>query len=157
MALEVVRASLLRASTALVWARVSTFEGVNDELGPLIRMTAPVGTCIDEDVPLGRTWFRSRLLLFGVLPVDYDDLAFDRVEPGRGFHERSTMRSMSVWEHERTLEQRGDGCLVLDRLRFVPRIPLPAALLRAIVGWVFDHRHRRLRRRFGGDRVDYTP
>jgi ligand-binding SRPBCC domain-containing protein len=89
--------------------------------------------------------------------VDYDELRFGRMEPGRGFLERSAKRSMRVWEHERTLEARGDGCLVVDRLSFVPRLAVPALLPRAIVGLVFSHRHRRLRRRFGGDRIDYGP
>ena len=70
-------------------------------------------------------------------------------------NERSTMLSMRLWEHERTLEPGGDGCVVVDRLRCVPRIRVPAFVPRAIVGAVFSHRHRRLRRRFGGDPVDY--
>ena len=38
-------------------------------------------------VASGRSW----ILLFGVMPVDYDDLGLERIEPGRGFLERSTM------------------------------------------------------------------
>jgi len=33
--------SVVAAQPDAVWARVSTFEGVNDELRPLMRMTAP--------------------------------------------------------------------------------------------------------------------
>ena len=39
-----------------------------------------------------------------MIPIDYDDLTLVALEPGRGFHERSRMLSMRVWEHERTLE-----------------------------------------------------
>ena len=51
---------------------------------------------------LGERLFRSWILLFGVLPIDYDDITLVSIEPGRGFHERSSMLSMRVWEHERT-------------------------------------------------------
>lgn len=153
----VTRASVLHASPVEVWERVSTFEGVNEELGPLIRMSAPPRARIDESVPIGRRWFRSRLLLFGVLPLDYDDLTFASIDPGRGFHERSAMLTMRVWEHERTLEPHPSGCIVRDTVRWETRLPVPQAIPRAIVGRVFSHRHRRLRRRFGGDPVDYRP
>ncbi len=87
------------------------------------------------------------MLLFGVLPFDYDDLTLVSVEPGRGFHERSSMLSMRVWEHKRTIEPAGEmACVVRDRLGFEPRLPLPLGF---VVRALFRHRHRRLARRFG--------
>ena len=149
--IEVEVASRLDAPPAAVWARAATLDGVNDELRPLLRMTAPSGARLDgPDVPLGRRWFRSWLLLGGVLPVDYDDLTLAEVRPGEGFRERSAMLSLRRWEHDRTLSADGDGTLVVDRLRAQPRVPVPAAVPRALIGAVFRHRHRRLRRRFGG-------
>ncbi len=153
----ITRASLLRASPQNVWEHVSTFAGVNDEFGPLIRMSAPDGARIDATVPVGRRWFRSRLLLFGVLPVEYDDLTFVEVRPGRGFRERSSMLTLRVWEHERTIEPHPGGCVVRDTVGWEARLPVPDGLIRGIVGRVFDHRHRRLRGHFGGDPVDYAP
>src|SRR4051794_37088654 len=119
------RQSVLAASQAKVWERVSTFEGINDELRPVLRMTAPARVRLLDpaEVVLGERLFRSWVLLFGVLPIDYDDLTLIALEPGRGFHERSRMLSMRVWEHERTLEPDGAGCLVRDRLSFEPRLP----------------------------------
>jgi ligand-binding SRPBCC domain-containing protein len=145
------RQSVLAAPPEEVWERVSTFEGINDELGPLLRMTAParVRSLDPADVVLGERLFRSWVLLFGVLPIDYDDLTLIALEPGRGFHERSRMLSMRVWEHERTLEPDGAGCLVRDRLSFEPRLPGMGPLLERIVRATFAHRHGRLRRRFG--------
>ena len=101
--------SLLAASPETVWERASTFEGVNDELRPLLRMTAParVRALDPSEVVLGERIFRSWVLLFGVLPIDFDDLTLIALEPGRGFHERSRMLSMKVWEHERSLEPDG--------------------------------------------------
>ena len=143
--------SLLPATPETVWERVSTFEGVNDELGPVLRMTAParVRRLDPSEVVLGERIFRSWVLLFGVLPIDYDDLTLVALEPGRGFHERSRMLSMRVWEHERTLTAEGAGCRVSDRLSFEPRLPGMGPLLERIVRATFRHRHARLRRRFG--------
>jgi len=143
-------ASRLEAPAAAVWDRVSTFEGVNDELMPLMRMTAPpdVRRLEPEQVVLGERICRSWVLLFGILPFDYDDLVLVELEPGRGFHERSTMLSMRSWEHERWIAPTGeDACVLRDRLTFTPRLPLP---LTPLVRAVFRHRHRRLRGRFGG-------
>lgn len=141
----------LPAAPDEVWARVASLEGINHELGPWLRMTSPHGAVLSvEDVPLGRKWFRSWILLFGLIPFDYDDLCVARLEPGRGFLERSTMLSARVWEHERTLEPLdGGGTRVTDRVRFEPRVRLVAPIQRAIVAATFRHRHRRLRRHFG--------
>jgi ligand-binding SRPBCC domain-containing protein len=144
--------SVVAAPTEAVWARVSTFEGINDELGPLMRMTAParVRALDPSEVVLGERIFRSWVLLFGVIPIDYDDLTLIALEPGRGFHERSRMLSMRVWEHERTLEPTGDSATrVSDRLSFEPRVPGSGPLLERFIRATFRHRHRRLRRRFG--------
>jgi len=136
-----------------VWARAVTPEGINHELGPWMRMRMPRalrGKTIDDvrpGEPLGRCW----LLLFGVVPFDYDDLTVAELEPGRRFLERSTMLSMRSWEHERIVEPRGEGaCEVADRLRFEPRrwvawIPGAERFARNLVGRTFDHRHGRLR------------
>jgi ligand-binding SRPBCC domain-containing protein len=145
---HVTETSRLSAPAEAVWARVTTIDGVNDELRPVMRMTAPAHvTALNErTIVVGERLFRSWILLLGVLPVDYDDLTIVEVEPGRRFLERSPMLSMRSWEHERIVEPDGDGCTLTDRLTFAPRVPVPAApLIRAL----FRHRHRRLRRRFG--------
>ena len=143
--------SILAAAPEAVWARVSTFEGINDELRPLMRMTAParVRALDPAEVVLGERIFRSWILLFGLIPIDYDDLSLIALEPGRGFHERSTMLSMRTWEHERWLEADGDGrCRLRDRLSFEPRVSLAGPLLERFIALTFRHRHRRLRRFF---------
>jgi ligand-binding SRPBCC domain-containing protein len=145
--------SRLEAPVETVWARVTTVAGVNAELMPIARMTAPRGTdSIDpDDVTLGARLFRSWILLGGLVPIDYDDVTLVRVERNRGFLERSPMLSQRLWEHERTLEPlAAGGCRVIDRVRFEPRPPVPARWLRPLFRAVFRHRHRRLRREFGG-------
>lgn len=144
--------SRLAAPAAEVWAEVSTFEGVNRELGPWLRMTAPpeaAGKSIAE-APIGERMFRSWLLVLGVLPMDYDDIVLERVLPGRGFDERSKMLSMSVWEHRRRIEPLGEGaCDVTDELAFEPRLAIVLPIARRIVAALFRHRHARLCARFG--------
>jgi hypothetical protein len=148
--------SRLRADSSSVWERAMSEEGINAELAPLLRMTVPRGIeSLDLDTiepgPLGRSW----VLLFGLVPIDYDEIGLERIDPGRGFLERSTMLSQRLWEHERTLEPRGEGaCEVVDRVAWEPRPPLPGALLRPLIGAVFRHRHARLRRRFGAEAAE---
>ncbi len=145
--------SRLEASAEDVWKRVTTAAGVNAELMPIARMTVPRGAGdfdIADATPgtsLGRSW----ILLFGVLPIDWDRIHLVGVEAGRGFHERSQMLTQRVWEHRRALEPLGAGaCTVTDRVSFEPRLPFMAPLLRPLFEAVFRHRHRRLRRHFGG-------
>jgi ligand-binding SRPBCC domain-containing protein len=145
--------SRLRAPQDEVWQRVITPEGVNGELMPIVRMTVPRGVdSLDaESIPVGEPVGRCWILLFGLIPIDWDDLMLLRVDPPNGFLERSSMLSNRTWEHERTLVAAGEnGCVLRDRVRFEPRIPIPARALLPLYRTVFRHRHRRLRRRFGG-------
>jgi ligand-binding SRPBCC domain-containing protein len=152
-AAEIIVASRLEARPDRVWDRVITPAGINDELRPLMRMTVPRGlerldpAVIELGRPLGRSW----VLLFGLIPVDFDEITLVRLEEGRGFLERSRMLSQRSWEHERSLEPAGEGgCLLTDRVRWEPRLGLPGGPLRPLFRSIFRHRHRRLRRRFGG-------
>jgi ligand-binding SRPBCC domain-containing protein len=145
--------SRINAPAERVWARVVTPEGINDELRPWMTMSMPRGAgrltveTIPIETPVGRSWLR----LFGVIPFDYDHLMIAELEPGRRFHEESTMLSMSLWRHQRTVIPDGDAhALVHDRVTFRlrlflrPAAPLVATGIRAL----FGHRHRRLQRHF---------
>jgi len=148
---ELTIGSSLAALPAAVWERAMSAEGINAELGPLLRMTVPRGLdSLDlhdlEPGPLGRSW----LLLFGLVPFDYDEIGLEWIEPGRGFLERSTMLTQRLWEHERTIEPAGEGATLVDRLAWEPRLPLPGGAMRPLVAAIFRHRHKQLRRHFGG-------
>lgn len=121
-------------------------DGVNHELGPFLRMTYPAEAArLDPaSVPIGTRAFRSWMLLFGLLPVDWDDLTFERFEPGRGFRERSSMLTQRTWCHERTLEPVPGGTRVTDRLAWEGRVPGATAMFGLVVPWLFRWRHRRL-------------
>jgi len=143
--------SIVAASPDIVWARVSTMAGVNAELAPLARMTYPeaMGVLAPAAVPLGRRAFRSWILLFGVLPIEYDDLTLVRIDPGHGFREESPLLSQRLWIHERTIEPAAGGCRITDRLEFEPRLAFLGPVFLAVFRFFFRHRHRRLRREFG--------
>jgi len=148
------RQSIIGAPAERVWARVVTAEGINDELRPWMTMSMPRGreSLTVDDVPVGTPVGRCWMRLFGVLPFDYDDLMIVELWPGRGFHEESTMLSMQLWRHERTLEPNGEAkTVVRDRLTFELRGPLRllTPLVGAAIGALFGHRHRRLQRHFG--------
>lgn len=148
--------SRLAAPAVDVWAHATTAAGINEELMPIVRMTVPRGLGDDfalADVAAPQRLGRSWLLLGGLLPFDWDDLYIRRIGPGFAFEERSTMLSQRRWDHDRSVEPLGEhACVVTDRIRFVPRLPWLAPLLRPAFRFTFGHRHRRLRRRFGAAR-----
>ena len=89
---ELIRSSTLRARAADVWRHAVSPDGVNRELRPLLRMTFPPDTRdLTASFQPGERLFRSWLLLFGVLPVEFDDVVFVELEPGRRFLERSSL------------------------------------------------------------------
>lgn len=143
--------SNLAASAEEVWEHATSMDGVNYELGPLVRMSVPRrarGLSL-EDAPIGEVAFRSVILAGSILPVDRHSLTLVEVGPERRFLERSSSLVQRSWEHERTVEEAGDGCLITDRLLIEPRLRRMAPLAGAIARHVFEHRHERLRERFG--------
>lgn len=141
----------LCAPPEVVWRQVTDLDGVNDELRPLVRMTAPPGLrdARIDDLPAGCRAGRSWLLLFGVLPVDFDDLTIAQHGPGHRFREESRMLTQSRWEHQRDVVAIEGGCRVVDSLNWQGRVAPLGALFALAVPILFQHRHRRLRHRFG--------
>ena len=145
------KTSLVAAQPSEIWPVVTSPAGINHELMPVMRMTVPAqlrGKAIDE-MPLKKKIGRSWFFLLGFIPIDYDDITIAEREDGRRFLERSTMMSMSAWEHERTLSPCEGGSEVTDRVTFQLRPPLAwvpgaHAVLGMCLRWLFGHRHRRL-------------
>ena len=142
--------SRLAAPAAEVWAHATSMRGVNRELSPLARMTHPRELSVLEPdlVPLGQRAFRSWIFAFGLVPIDYDDLTFVELGPGR-FLERSPMLTQREWQHERVIEQAPGGSTITDRISFAPRVSWLGPLFLAVFRMAFALRHRNLRRIFG--------
>lgn len=140
----------LSESPDVVWNSVKTMKGVNREILPFLRMTYPkeAENLSLENAPLDRTLFRSWILLFGILPVDYDDIKIVEIY-SHGFLESSEMLSNKIWRHKRVVSKSQNGSLVRDELEFVPRIPGIGFLFTPIYKLVFAYRHYRLRKIFG--------
>ena len=147
------RHSTIGAPAERVWERIVTPEGINDELRPWLSMSMPRSAkdLTVETIPVGRPVGRCWMRLFGVVPFDYDYLTIAELWSGRGFHEESTMLSMRLWRHERTLEPAGDArTVVRDRLTCELRAPLRVLtpVIAAGIRALFGHRQRRLARYF---------
>jgi ligand-binding SRPBCC domain-containing protein len=143
--------SRLAALAVEVWAHATSMRGVNRELFSLARMTHPRELSVLDAalVPIGQRVFRSRILAAGLVPIDYDDLTFIELEPGRRFLERSPMLTQREWQHERVIEPSDGGSTVTDRVQFVPRAPALGPLFLVVFRLAFRLRHWNLRRIFG--------
>lgn len=144
--------SALAVDPETLWAAASDPRGINREFRPWLRMTFPatVERLTPETVPIGQRLCRSWILLFGVLPIDYDDIVLDAIDPPRGFSERSSMLTCRLWGHDRTIEPLPTGgSRVTDVLTIETRLLVPDWLVRRIAAAVFRLRHRNLRRDFG--------
>lgn len=142
----------LAAEPEALWAAATDPASINRELRPWLRMTWPahVGRLTPESVPLGQRLCRSWILLWGVLPIDFDDIVVEAIDPPRGFRERSSLLTCRRWWHDRTIEPLPDGgTRVTDAVGFTPRTLVPDWLVRWVVGAIFALRHRNLRRDFG--------
>ena len=144
--------SELTASPQKVWEWITSLQCILSEMRPYFRMTAPPGmeSIQNVDIIPGRPLFRSRVYLFGFIPIDYSDLTLIAIDRGSGFIEQSPMGTMKLWRHERRIVEVPGGCRIIDSLTFEP------AMASAIVGWfirtVFRHRHAVLRRNLGRTR-----
>lgn len=150
--IEFCTSSPLEATRREVWTDISTMPGVNYELGPFVKMTWPrEHEVLQVDVTSGQVLFRSWLLLFGFLPFDRHALTLERIDDGVGFIEESSSWLQRRWRHERTLiDLPAGGCALEDRLVIEPRLRVARPVVAFVAERLFEHRHRRLARRFGG-------
>ncbi len=131
-----------------------TMTGVNTELSPLVRMTAPSSFATRSifEWPERQMLFKSWILLFGILPIDRHTFLFERIQAGVGFTERSTSWTNRYWCHERKVVSLGSACQVVDTVTFQSRIPLLDLLLLPVYRLAFWRRHQYLQGRYGAGR-----
>ncbi len=142
--------SELAAHPDQLWQHAVSPLEVNAELRPLLSMSFPDGL---EDITVGwepgRHRFRSWIRLGGVLPVEYDDIAFAEVRPGEYFCETSSLASQSLWQHEREIQPLPGGASLTDHVTFGARLPWLEPVYGWVFRWIFQWRHRNLRRMYG--------
>ena len=132
-----------------VWAAIGSWDGVNHELGPLLKMSYPKNYANLESIPAdGKSYFTAGISLFGIVPVDRHKFSFVGLDAPNFFDERSSNFNMTSWSHKRSLVERDGGVEVIDQCSFTPRFSLMGGVLRALFAWVFKRRHQRLRQRF---------
>ena len=145
--------SALGVSREAAWRWITSVHGISAELRPLMSMGVPRGVTSLTALAFvpGQRLFRSRIALFGLLPVDFSDLTLLELTENEGFVEQSPMGSMRLWRHERRIGAvpgGADCCTVTDLLAFEPR--LARSLSTWVVKQLFTHRHAVLRRELGG-------
>lgn len=139
----------LRRPADAVWAAVTTPEGVNAELMPLVRMTFPAGSMDDlRAAPLDQSIAACWLLAFGLIPFDRHVLVMHEIGE-RHFIETSHSALQKLWRHERYVTPTKTGCTVRDVVTVVPRLGIAGAISNATAAAIFRHRHRRLRKLYG--------
>jgi len=143
--------SHLGCTASELWGHAITPQGINRELFPLLKMTSPKSYQNRSGmtgVPLNQKLFRSWILLFGVIPVEYDDITVVEMIPEQKFVEVSTMCTQKVWRHERRFTQVSEVCEVTDQVTFEPKLKLFGPVQLMIFRLVFQLRHKNLKRIF---------
>lgn len=142
--------STLNAPREVIWRFVTSSEGIRAEMRPYLNFSLPEGIRRLEDLDFrpGEVLYRSRMRLFGVLPIGTFHVTLLELTPNEGFIEESPMTGMRLWRHERRLvDAKTQGqTQVVDELTVVPR--LGTALTRWFLRMLFEHRHRVLREKF---------
>ncbi len=126
-----------------VWPIVTSAEGVNAELKPLVSMTFPTEGFDFSAAPIDQPLFNSWILLFGFLPIDRHTFVLHEVGQTH-FIETSHTLLQKGWRHERYLTAQGDSTDVRDVVTVTPRLAFMAPLINRIVAAIFRHRHKQL-------------
>lgn len=146
--------SVVAGTPEAVFAHATTMAGVNQELGPWVRMTHPADRAelAGQQFEPGAVLVHRVLLAGGIVPIDRHARALERILEGPeeyGFDEESTSLLQRRWRHEGRIVAVDGGSSVTDDLAVEPRVSPVTPIVRRIVAAIFRHRHRRLARRFG--------
>jgi ligand-binding SRPBCC domain-containing protein len=147
MTLHLSFTSTLPADPECVWRWITDVRSLRAEMHPWLWMSLPKGLCNLEDLSFepGQPLFTSWLWLFGVIPIGTCQLTLQSLNPGASLVEQSPTTFMRRWRHARRIELREEGTRLTDELTIDPL--LPAVLVRPLLQFFFNSRHRTLRRR----------
>ena len=123
--------------------------GVNYELGPLLKMSAPEiwqSKSITE-WPTNQNLFSSNILLLGLIPIDRHFFNFNTID-SFGFKENSKSLMNSLWSHERLIKSVGSGSVIKDVIIYKSKLGILGNLFMPVYKAIFKHRHNRLRAKY---------
>jgi hypothetical protein len=123
--------------------------GVNYELGPLLKMSAPDiwQSKSITDWPTNQNLFTSNILLLGLIPIDRHYFNFKTID-SFGFKENSKSLMNSLWSHERLIKSVGYGSVIKDVIIYESKLGILGNLFMPIYKAIFKHRHNRLRAKY---------
>jgi hypothetical protein len=145
--------SRIEGDQKLVARELLTMEGVNHELHPIVKMTASSEWAKKPltEWPVNIALFTSTILLFGLVPVDAHTFRLRDVH-SNGFQESSSSLVNNEWNHRRTISNQPSGCLVHDVVEYLPKVSILGQMMKPIYKAIFNHRHKRLKRKYGAKR-----
>jgi hypothetical protein len=123
--------------------------GINYELGPLLKMSAP-GKWQSKpitDWPANQSLFISTILLLGLIPIDRHYFNFKKID-SFGFNENSKSLMNTLWSHERLIKSNGSGSVITDVIIYKSKLVILGNLIMPIYKAIFKHRHNRLRAKY---------
>lgn len=123
--------------------------GVNYELSPILKMSAPQKWEVEpiSKWPVNSDIFSSTILLFGFLPIDLHRFNFLSVN-GMGFKEASSSLLNKLWSHERTISTSGSGSKIKDVVHYKSKLGFLGNLFKPVYQAIFAHRHKRLKLKY---------
>jgi len=135
-----------------------TMNGVNRELGPLIRTTAPPTWQAKQisEWSAQQPLFASWIFVLGILPIDRHSFYFEAIGEW-SFSEASSSWTNRVWRHRRQITEADSSTVVEDQVCFEPRLRVLQPVLARIYKLVFEHRHRRLVRLYNQHETTNEP
>jgi len=139
--------STLSISREKLWVAMWSFEHINKELAPIIRMSPPeiVLSSIDvKAIPLNVHLFKSNIFLLYIIPVDRHSFKLKDIKEFEFFAETSSSWMMKQWNHQRDLTSIGNQTLLVDTIEFQHRIKFLGKILYPIYKMIFKHRHKKL-------------
>ena len=140
--------SELKESPDNMWKWITSAEGINHELFPMLHMSSlsNFSTKNLDTIQLGVPITKSWLLLFGLLPIGFSELTLVELDIGVRFIEQSKMSFMRSWRHERIIIPHGAGTIIRDVLTYEPIMLNKSSTF--FIKLLFHNRHRKLRNRF---------
>jgi len=138
--------SILPVEPIRLYLELLNINGVNCELAPYIKMSAPKQwrTKPISEWPVGEFLFSSRVTLLGLIPIDSHGFKFSAVSES-GFTETSKTLMNKEWNHTRSIVKAGEGSKVRDHIEYKSKLGFMGYILLPMLKAIFKHRHNKLK------------